>query len=203
MEIESFIRWLTDFGYMGLFIYLWIGIFAFPIPNEIMIISISVASSNGLMHPIWTFITAYLGIVGALTTAYILGRVFGRKILKVLMKKTKFKRMYHRSNRLLKRYHAFSLSISYFIPGIRLLLPFIFGFSKLPFKKFALYSYSGAVVWLSTYYISAYFIGDELEGLLKYEKGAMAFLVGIIILFIAVKLVRNKWLPRTELGKQK
>ncbi|WP_163098838.1 DedA family protein [Peribacillus alkalitolerans] len=203
MEIESFIRWLTDFGYMGLFLYLWVGIFAFPIPNEILIISISIAASNGMMHPIWTFITAYFGIVGALTTAYLLGRVFGRKILMFLIKKPKFKRMYHRSNRLLKRYHAFSLSISYFIPGIRLLLPFIFGFSKLPFKKFALYAYSGAMVWLCTYYITAYFIGDEIKGLFKYEKGATAFFVGTIVIYVSVKLVKYWRLPRTELGKQK
>ncbi|PLS15676.1 DedA family protein [Bacillus sp. M6-12] len=191
MEWESFLHILGQYGYPGLFIYLWVGIFIIPIPNEVIIMSVSIAAEQGLLNPGFAFITAYAGILFAITSIYFMGRFTGAHLMGYFNRKKKFKRLIYRSKRLLNKYHAFSLSISYFIPGMRLFLPFIYGFSKLSFLTFALFSYTGALVWLSLTFFLGYQLGDEFDRILMYEKEALLVLLVLSALYVFFQLYKR------------
>lgn len=192
MEIEELIKWMQDFGYAGLFLYLSIGVFAVPIPNEIIVLTTSLASSQGILHPVSAFLTIYLGTLLALIVSYAIGRIFGARLIGILSRRPKIERALERSYKLLHTYHAPSLLFSYFIPGVRLLLPFVYGFSKLPFRLFVIFVSIGAFTWLSIAFTIGYLFGDHIDTIIAYEKRTGIVLLTIVVLFFVATIIKKK-----------
>jgi membrane-associated protein len=188
MDLELVINIIEDNGYLGLFLWLWFGVFVIPVPNEVILMSVGLASAKGSLNPILAFLVTYLGISAAFTSTYLLGRVIGRRMLRLLAKKKRFANSIESAMKLMEKYHAFSLSLSCFAPGVRYLVPLLYGFSRLPFKTFALFAYSGAFVWVSIIFVLGYLFGDKMDIVMKYNKEywlvVLAFvMVGIIFVY--------------------
>lgn len=198
MELETILEMIENNGYLGLFLWLWIGVFIFPIPNEIIVMTVGLASSRDFLQPAFAFTVVYFGILAALTTSYTIGRLVGRPLLQYFQKRKRFARPIESSLKLMEKYHAFSLSFSYFVPGIRNFLPFLYGFSKLQFKKFALFAYSGALLWLSLTFTLGYVFGDNIDSILKYEKELLVGLAVLAVLIAAVRVGKRKRRKKTE-----
>ncbi|CAM3463213.1 DedA family protein [Aeromicrobium ponti] len=192
MELEFILEVIENNGYLGLFLWLWVGVFIFPVPNELIVMTVGLSSSLKSLHPALAFIVIYFGILAALTTCYTIGRFIGRPLLQYFKRSKRFSRAIDSSLKLMEKYHAFSLSFSYFVPGIRNFLPFLYGFSKLPYKKFALFAYSGALLWLSLTFTLGYVFGDHIDTIIKHEKELLLGLAAIAVLIIAVRLGRRK-----------
>lgn len=170
MDLELVINIIEDNGYLGLYLWLWFGVFVIPVPNEVILMTVGLASSKGALNPILAFLVTYMGISAAFTSSYLLGRVIGTRLLRVLGKKKRFANSIESAMKLMEKYHAFSLSLSCFAPGVRYLLPLLYGFSRLPFKTFAIFAYSGAFVWVSIIFVLGYLFGDKMDIVMKYNK---------------------------------
>ncbi|MCS0788113.1 DedA family protein [Cytobacillus firmus] len=192
MELELILEIIENNGYLGLFLWLWVGVFIFPVPNELIVMTVGLSSSLKTLHPVLAFIVIYLGILAALSTCYTIGRLIGRPLLKYFQKSKRISKTIDASLKLMEKYHAFSLSFSYFVPGIRNFLPFLYGFSKLPFKKFALFAYSGALLWLSVTFTIGYVFGDHIDAIIKHEKELLLSLTGLTLLFLIFRFTRRK-----------
>ncbi|PAE25513.1 DedA family protein [Bacillus sp. 7894-2] len=192
MELELVLEIIEDNGYLGLFLWLWVGVFIFPVPNELIVMTVGLSSSLKTLHPVLAFIVIYLGILAALSTCYTIGRLIGRPLLKYFHKSKRMSKTIDSSLKLMEKYHAFSLSFSYFVPGIRNFLPFLYGFSKLPFKKFALFAYSGALIWLSLAFTIGYIFGDHIDTIIKHEKEILIGLAGFAAIFLVFRIARRK-----------
>ncbi|MDQ0268552.1 DedA family protein [Cytobacillus purgationiresistens] len=199
MELEFILDMIESNGYLGLFLWLWIGVFVFPVPNEVIVMTIGLATSLKVLHPSIAFISVYLGILAAMTTSYILGRLIGRPLLQYFQKRNKFTKVIDNSMKLMDKYHALSLSISYFIPGIRNFLPFLYGFSKLKYRTFALFAYSGALLWLAIAFPLGYIFGEHIEIIIAYEQ-EIFMVVGVIAIFYVLFKIRKH---RRNMKKEK
>lgn len=188
MDLDLVINIIEENGYMGLFLWLWFGIFVIPVPNEVLLMTVGLASSMGSLNPFLAFIVSYSGISAAFTTSYLLGRLIGRRLLRFLEKRKRFANTIESSMKMMEKYHAFSLSLSCFVPGARNLVPLLYGFSRLPFKTFAVFAYSGAFIWVLIVFMVGYLFGDKMDAIMEYDKEmwllaiiAAALAAGIII----------------------
>ncbi|WML47089.1 hypothetical protein RCG23_16045 [Neobacillus sp. PS3-34] len=43
MEMEMLLQFFEDNGYLGIFLWLWLGIFGLPVPNEIISMTVGLA----------------------------------------------------------------------------------------------------------------------------------------------------------------
>jgi membrane-associated protein len=77
------------------------------------------------------------------------------------------------------RYGGKTLIISRFLPVVRTFSPIMAGAVRMDFKKFTLYNFLGAVIWVFSLVLLGYFLGREYPGILNY-------LEWIIIAFLAV-----------------
>jgi membrane-associated protein len=182
MDLELVINIIEDNGYFGLFLWLWFGVFVIPVPNEVILMTVGLASAKGSMNPILAFLVTYLGISAAFTSSYLTGRVIGRRLLRLLGKKKRFANSIESAMKLMEKYHAFSLSLSCFAPGLRYLVPLLYGFSRLPIKTFALFAYSGAVVWVSIIFMLGYLFGDKMDIVMKYNKEFWLVILAFVII---------------------
>lgn len=186
MEMDFILEVTRDYGYLGLFLWLWLGIFGIPVPNEFIVMTIGFLSFEKVLHPVMAFIVTYLGIISALTTCYVLGRFVGRPFLHFFEKRKRFSKKIDSSFRLIERYHAFSLSLSYFLPGFRNFVPFLYGVSRYSFKSFMLFSYGGAFVWVAIMFSIGYWFNDQMEAIFLYGNElifGIATVVSIVFIY--------------------
>jgi membrane-associated protein len=192
MDLEQLLQFIESYGYLGLFFWVWLGIFGLPIPNEVLSMTVAIATSQKVLNPFIAFFVFYLGIVAALTTCYFLGRSIGRPLIGFFEKRKRYAHLIDRSFKLIEKHHAFSLSISYFIPGIRNFVPFLYGFSKLPYRTFALFSYTGAFIWLCITFSLGFLFGDQMDVIIHYGKEFLILVCIALIVLIILKIILRR-----------
>jgi membrane-associated protein len=192
MELQQLLQFIDNYGYIGLFFWVWLGIFGLPIPNEILSMTVAMATSQKVLNPFITFTVFYAGIVAALTTCYLLGKYVGRPLVGFFEKRKRYANLIDRSFKLIEKHHALSLSISYFIPGIRNFVPFLYGFSKLPFRTFALFSYTGSFIWLCITFSLGYIFGDRMDVIIQYGKELLMIVIAGFVLFLVIQLILRR-----------
>lgn len=201
MDLDFILDLIEKGSYIGLFLWLWLGIFGAPIPNEVIVMTIGISASESVLNPVATYFVTYAGILAALTTAYTIGRYIGGPLLPFFQKKKRMAKVIDKSFKVMDKYHSFSLSLSYFLPGLRNFVPFLYGMSKLPFRTFALFAYSGAFVWLTITFNLGFWFGDHKDQIFQTEKDLFMFVCVLACAFLLYRLIvmrRKKKLRSTS-----
>ncbi|MDR4169348.1 DedA family protein [Bacillus nitratireducens] len=162
MELHELLSYIEQYGYWALFFCLWLGIIGMPIPDEMIVMSGGFVSSLGILNVIPAFVLTYLGVVSGLSLGYILGKIFGTKVLDKLMKKKKAKYLL-KSQQMVEKYGHYALVTSYFIPVVRHIVPYLVGMNNMSFKMYALYSYTAGFVWTLVYFVLGSLFGQHIN----------------------------------------
>ncbi|MEK3911618.1 DedA family protein [Paenibacillus sp. FSL H7-0331] len=190
MTYEALITMIGQYGYAALFFALWLGIVGMPVPDEGIVMTGGAVTASGLLLPIPAFLLTYLGVVSGLTLGYVLGRWIGTPALNRMRRKKKLALYVDKSERLVARYGSYALAISYFLPVVRHIIPYLVGLNKMSFRRYALISYSTGFVWTLLFFTLGYVAGDHVPqlALLVHRYGlqllwlpAIALIVYIII----------------------
>ncbi len=78
---------------------------------------------------------------------------------------------------------AFALIMGRFVPIVRTFAPIFAGVVRLDLKRFALFNFAGAVLWISSLTLIGYFLGRE------FEKEIDQYLTYIILGFILITTI--------------
>jgi membrane protein DedA with SNARE-associated domain len=85
-----------------------------------------------------------------------------------------------RAEALLHKYHTPIILAVRFLYGLRIVLPFTIGMSRIPALRFQLLNFAGAVLWASSGAVAGYLFGNAIETILgdihQYEKYVLAFI---------------------------
>ena len=86
------------------------------------------------------------------------------------------------------KYGYFLIFIAFFIPGVRHFTGYFAGIINLPFRRFAMTIYSGALFWVSFFLIGGYWLGENLEDIfLVLEQHIWKIIFGIIIITLITR----------------
>jgi len=89
-----------------------------------------------------------------------------------------FKREYlDRSSDFYTKYGILAFIMGRFMPVIRTLVPMIAGATSFRFRKFLLFNFLGAVIWVGTLVPLGYFIGKTYPGVMKYSVYVFLFFI--------------------------
>lgn len=102
MDINEIVSIIQEHGYIGLYLWLWVGAFIIPIPNEVIVSTIGFFASEDVFVPWRIFLVTYAGILTAVTTSYIFGRFAGHAMVVLLNKQNKMRKKLHVDYLLLK-----------------------------------------------------------------------------------------------------
>ncbi|HZG15556.1 MAG TPA: DedA family protein [Candidatus Bathyarchaeia archaeon] len=187
MQVDFFLDLIQQYGYLALFFALWLGIVGMPIPDEVIVMTGGMVASFQILRPIPAFLVTYLGVVSGLSLGYVLGRVVGVSVLDRLAKKAKMQLYIAKSQDLLQRYGNQALIISYFLPVVRHVVPYLVGISNMSFRRYALYSYTTGFIWTLGFFIAGHLLGENapLFGQLiaNYSQYGL-FLIPILLLIV-------------------
>lgn len=203
MEMESTLTdnalqmWLLHYGSFALFFLLTLGILALPVPEETLMVIAGVLMNKGELQIPHTVAAAFLGSLCGISLSYLLGRTAGHFLIQRYGKWIGVgQKQLDRAHAWFERFGKWTLFIGYFIPGVRHFTGFTAGSTELNFKEFALYAYTGAIIWVSTFLSIGYFFGDYwswiLESIDVDDILTVVIIAAIVYLIYLLKLRGSK-----------
>ena len=200
MSEQTVVQWITNYGYVGMFFLLIFGIIGLPVPDEwLLVISGYLAFKNVLgLFP--TLVIAAIGSAGGLTVSYLLGRTSSDFIIRrygrwLSIDDEKIQRVQHWFQNL----GRWVLVVGPFIPGVRNLMGYVAGASKLRMHVFMRFAYAGALISSATFVTFGYFVGQHVNW--NYSRiPLIAIAAGVVFtasgapLRIALR-IRNRLIP--------
>jgi membrane protein DedA with SNARE-associated domain len=200
MSEQTVIQWITNYGYFGMFFLLIFGIIGLPVPDEwLLVISGYLAFKNVLgLFP--TLVIAAIGSAGGLTVSYLLGRTSSDFIIRrygrwLSIDDEKIQRVQHWFQNL----GRWVLVVGPFIPGVRNLMGYVAGASKLRMHVFMRFAYAGALISSATFVTFGYYVGQHVNW--NYSRlPLIAIAAGVVFtasgapLRIALR-IRNRLIP--------
>ena len=192
---ETFLVWLTQYGSLALFVLLALGIIALPVPEETLMIVAGAFINSGELYLVPTVLAAYGGSICGITLSYLFGYLSDIYIIekygpRIGLTETRMNQLHQ----WFERFGRWPLFFGYFIPGIRHFTGLSAGISQLHYRDFALYAYTGAIVWGSTFLSIGYFFGKYWINIVEHIEGYWnEILIGVaLIAFIGFLYYRFK-----------
>src|SRR2546426_3615710 len=181
MTEQAVVQWVTDYGYFGIFFLLIFGIIGLPVPDEWLLVISGYLAFKNVLGFFPTLAVAVLGSAGGLTMSYVLGRTSSGYLLRrygrwLSIDEEKIRRTQHWFQNL----GRWVLVIGPFIPGVRNLMGYIAGASKLRIHIFMRFAYLGAVISSLTFVTFGYLVGRHVPwGYSRIALVAVACAVGL------------------------
>ena len=160
MTEQAVVQWVTDYGYFGIFFLLIFGIMGLPVPDEWLLVISGYLAFKNVLGLVPTLAIAVLGSAGGLTMSYVLGRTSSGYILRrygrwLSIDDEKMRRTQHWFQNL----GRWVLVIGPFVPGVRNLMGYIAGATRLRIDIFMRFAYLGAFISSVTFVTFGYFMG--------------------------------------------
>lgn len=151
-------QWLTHYGSLALFILLALGIFGLPVPDETLLVLSGYLMAQNKLSLALTILAAYCGSMLGISLSYLLGLTVGKTTLYKLGKYIGItEEKIAKTHEWYEKYGKWTLLIGYYIPGVRHLNGICAGTTYLRFYEFALFAYTGAIIWSSFFMSLGYF----------------------------------------------
>lgn len=191
---QSLIDLLLHYGYIGIFLFLALGIVGIPLPDEIMMTFLGYLTSIGQLNLYFTYLSALMGSAAGITMSYILGLRLGYPFLRKYGNKIFItRRRLIISQLLFRKYGNWLLFVGYFIPGVRHVTAYLAGISQVTFPRFALYAYFGAIVWCATFIGLGHLLGSNWKEAFTYLHRFGVELAWITIPLVLIWLFWYRW----------
>jgi membrane protein DedA with SNARE-associated domain len=192
--MENLHFWISQYGYWGIFSLLMLGIIGLPVPDETLLTFSGYLIFHGELKLIPTFLSAYLGSVAGISISYAIGSTFGYHIL------VKYGHFIHITEERLGKAHLWfekigrwSLPVGYFIPGVRHVVAILAGASKLQMWEFALFAYSGGLIWAVSFLSIGYFFGKHSRIVLRSINQHIILISIIALIFLILFYIIKKY----------
>jgi len=192
MEINLLMSIIEQYGYLAIFFLLWLGIVGLPIPDELVVATGGFLASIGLLNPFYSFLAGYLGVASGLTIGFLLGKYFGRPILRWLSKSEKMRHAVERSTVMLEKYGTTALCISYLFPVVRHVVPYLVALGGMSYRRYALLSYPIGLVWTTAFYFLGYVFGNNVEAIIGIIRKYGFYALLVVVAVLAIGLIVRK-----------
>lgn len=208
---------MSQFAYQPTTVYLsMIGMmilssFGLPIPEEVTLISVGILAFMGA-HPqhfpppfvgapvvnVHTAaIVAFVAVVGSDFFVYLLGRIFGRKLLYYPRVRRFFPEdMMKRVEAWTHKYGAYACGIFRFTPGLRFPGHLACGMMKYPAWKFLLIDGTAALLSVPTQiYLLAHY-GEPIINNMRQFKFVLFSVIGVLVVYFVFKKWRSRQIAK-------
>lgn len=88
---------------------------------------------------------------------------------------------FHRGERFFERYGSFTVFFSRFVFGMRIIAGPLAGVLKMPWRKFVLFNFLGAALWVSVIASLGYFFGSRWDSLTSDLARVQLLLVAVLV----------------------
>lgn len=176
--------YLTQYGYVALFILLALGILGIPVPDETLIATFGGMIAQGHFHFAGALTVTFFGSMTGMMISYTLGRKVGKPLLDRYGKWIRITPSRLQSTEAwFKRYGPVSIIFGYFVPGLRHLSSYMAGIFKVPLSRYLLYAAAGALLFCTTFLLIGHAVGYHWNEIaLMMERSTLR--IGVLVIAI-------------------
>jgi len=173
---------VARYGYFAIFGLLMLGIVGPLIPDETILVVAGILARQGRLDYLAVLAAGYGGSLCGITLSYLIGR----NGLAYLIDRVPFvsrhsAKYLERVHQWFSRYGHWTLFFGYFVVGVRHFTAVVAGSSRMRAGSFALYAYTGGLLWVICFVSLGYFLGDQWERVAHLlHGGATALALGIV-----------------------
>lgn len=182
-----------QYGYYVVLVGLLLEYIALPFPGEPTLAYAGFLSHQGDLSLPILIMLSFIGTSAGMTFQYFVGNKLGMPFIQkygkyvfLTQKKINLTKMWF------DKYGYFLIFIAFFIPGVRHFTGYFAGIINLPFRRFAMTIYSGALFWISFFLIGGYWLGENLEEIFQIlRQHIWKILFCIIIITLITRFRKN------------
>lgn len=198
--MHSLLLGIAKYSYAGIFIALGLGIAGLPIPDEALMAYAGFLVSQGKLSYFYTIMVAFLGTSCGVTIGYALGRTLGNPFIKKYALKIRINPDdIQNAEKFYNQYGRYALFIGYFIPGVRHLTAISAGTSLMPYSIFALFAYTGGLIWTIALVSLGYVLGEKWHQVYMYTH---RFIIPLVLVIMIIFMIYFYW-KRLKAGRNK
>lgn len=191
-------RWVAQYGYVLVAVFLMVETAGVPIPGETALVTAAALAGRGTLSLVGVAIASCLGTILGSHIGYWLGRRGGSH---VLAKHGRWLGLTEarlaKTHKFFEQYGAKTVALGRFIAFVRSFLGIFAGISGMPFRTFAFYNAVGGIVWVATFGGLGYAFGRNLPRLIFYI-GRVSLLVTILVAIVAGLVILWRWFSRNR-----
>ena len=190
--------WLATWGYLGVFVCVFLGNLGVPLPEETILIGAGFMAARQVLEPKRLLAVAIISAVAGDSFGFLLGRTGGQRLLERLSGRFAFvHQRYFHLRAFFDRHGSKAVFMARFITGLRFMVGPMAGAAGMRFTRFLGWNVLGAIGWCSLAVGVGYLLGDELWPLIgKVHSGV--FWTGLAVLLLGVALVVGRWRLRPQ-----
>jgi membrane-associated protein len=192
--VQHLTAYFDRYGYWTVFFGLLLENAGVPVPGEtILLLASFLASTQHKLHLPSVMLIAVVAAALGDNIGYGIGRYFGRPLLE------RYKNFFHssgdsiqRGETLIKRRGALAIFLARFIAGLRVVAGPIAGILNMHWRRFVIFNLLGAIAWVSSISLIAYFFGDRIHSVIRVMgRMNLLMLATIILIVVAIRYWRH------------
>lgn len=184
---------IRDHGYLSLFLFLCIGLFIFPAPNEVLLMASGYLATTYWLEPLHAFFIVYSSILFHGTLLFVLGKLISNQAFSFTDKPPSLlHRWTSKGKKVIQKHGLKAASFSYFFPFLRHAVPFTLGYSKKSFPLFAIVAYSSAFIWMSIYFFIGFYYGRTIKDWESFVEQMIITFASVVTIVFIIQFWRRK-----------
>jgi membrane protein DedA with SNARE-associated domain len=186
-----------QYSYLAIFVSLMLGIIGVPVPDELLLLYLGYDCRRGhLLLELGIPVAAAATICG-ITVSFTLGRWIGPLLVHRFGKYLRINQnQYDRARRSFDKIGHWALVLGFYIPGMRHMTALVAGAARLPWPRFMIFAYAGAMIWSAGFIVAGYFLGAKVPTVAAWVRPYLRLMATVVIVALlgaaAVYLLRKK-----------
>jgi membrane-associated protein len=187
--------WAIKVGYVALFaiIFSETGLMlGFFLPGDSLLVTAGLFAARGELDIRILIPLLLVAAISGNTTGYTIGRRAGRPLFD--RPQSKFFRRDHllKTQAFYEKYGGMTIILAQFMPFARTFAPIVAGIAEMPYKRFATFNITGAILWIGSMTLIGYFLGRTIPGIEKHIEYVIVTVVFVSILPMVIKYLQHK-----------
>ena len=179
----NIVEWLANWGYLGVFVCVFIGNLGVPVPEETVLLVAGFLAGRSILDLKYVYLVATLSAVSGDCSGFFIGRHGGQRIITRLA--ARFVTIRQRYERLQTFFHTHgskAVFMARFIAGVRFMAGPMAGAAGMPFVRFLGWNVLGALLWCTTVVTIGYLVGDEVYRVTELAHHAQRWIALAVLL---------------------
>lgn len=185
-DVEALVKAV---GYTGLFIIVFAEtglLLGFFLPGDTLLITAGLVAQRGQLEVWWLLPLLIVAAIAGDAVGYQIGLHTGPRLFR--REESRFFKRRHllRAEEFYEKHGGKTIVIARFLALIRTFAPTVAGAARMPYRKFAVYNFLGAGLWVPSMLGLGYVFGSKVENL-------EVFFTGLVVIMVTVSLLPGAW----------
>ena len=187
---QTLSHFFQSYGYWVVFFGIMLENAGLPVPGETVLLFAGFLAFHGQLHLSRAILTAIAGATIGDSLGYAIGHFGGTALVRRLRGRFLMSaRHYDRAQALVLKHGHWAVFVARFITGLRVLAGPFAGAFLMPYPRFLLFNFSGAVVWAITIGYVGFLFGSNWGRLVRLFKEADLVILAIVLLGAVVAII--------------